>query len=274
MTTTLRPVGPETRGEDGARARAYTVCVNSRPVGSVRLRTDERFGPTVGRIDALAVDEGDRRRGRGTVAALAGEEVLRSWGCTRATASVPASSPYGLRLAASLGYRERNRHMAKDLAAGERPSLPQGTAVRPLGRAESVPWLDRGRETYTASLADLGVPPEEARRRDEDTMAELVPGGVPAPGTDLLGLDHDGATVAFLWLHTAEPAWVYSVEVDAAHRGRGHGRAAMHAAENHCRDNGRTTLGLNVFTANTTALRLYESLGYAVVARHFVKTLL
>ncbi|MEE4542942.1 GNAT family N-acetyltransferase [Streptomyces sp. V4-01] len=273
MTTTLRPAGPETRGADGARARAYTVCVNSRPVGSVRLRTDRRLGPAVGRIDALAVDEGDRRRGRGAVAALAGEEVLRSWGCTRAAVSVPADSPYGLRLAASLGYTERNRHLAKDLTAGDRPALPHGTTVRPLREGELRPWLDRARTTFTAGLAETGVSAETAHERAAATLDELVPGGVPAARTALLGLDHGGAAVAFLWLHTAEPAWVYFVEVDAAHRGRGHGRAAMIAAENHCRDGGGTTLGLNVFLANTTALRLYESLGYSVVTRHFAKSL-
>jgi GNAT superfamily N-acetyltransferase len=273
MTTTLRPVGPETHGDGGARSRAYTVCVNSRPVGRVELRTDRQFGPGVGRIEGLGIDEGERRRGRAAVAALSGEEVLRSWGCTRASVSVPAGAEYALRLAASLGYTERNRHMTKDLTEGERPALPEGTRVRPLAPAEFGPWLDRGRATFRTALTDMGASPESAGERDRATMAELVPGGLPAPGSVMLGLDHGGVTVAFLWLHTADPAWVYSVEVDAAHRGRGHGRAAMFAAENHCRDLGGTALGLNVFTANTTAVRLYESLGYRVATRHFVKPL-
>lgn len=137
MTTTLRPDGPELRAADGGRSRAYTVCVNSRPVGGVELRVDPKLGPSVGRIEALAVQEPDRRRGRGAVAALAAEEVLRLWGCARVEASVPAEAEYALRLAVSLGYLERNRHMLKDLdsrpapaAAGQRPAPAHRGRVR------------------------------------------------------------------------------------------------------------------------------------------------
>ncbi|MEU1128792.1 GNAT family N-acetyltransferase, partial [Streptomyces sp. NPDC005900] len=53
MTTTLRPSGPLQRSAEGGRARTYDVCVNSRPVGSVALATDEVFGPAVCRVRDL-----------------------------------------------------------------------------------------------------------------------------------------------------------------------------------------------------------------------------
>ena len=116
MTTTLRPTGPEQRTDDGGRARSYEVCVNGRPVGALDLATDDRLGPEVGRIERLDIDEPDRHRGRGTVAALAAEEVLRGWGCTQVAVSIPAQATTGLGLAGALGYAERGRNMVKELS--------------------------------------------------------------------------------------------------------------------------------------------------------------
>ncbi|MGW5697880.1 hypothetical protein ACWEWX_45820, partial [Streptomyces asiaticus] len=56
MTTTLRPTAPERHTDGGGRARAYEVCVNGRPVGTVRLATDARLGPAAGRIERLGLD--------------------------------------------------------------------------------------------------------------------------------------------------------------------------------------------------------------------------
>ncbi|WP_328917065.1 MULTISPECIES: GNAT family N-acetyltransferase [unclassified Streptomyces] len=273
MTTTLRPDGPELRAADGGRSRAYTVCVNSRPVGGVELRVDPKLGPSVGRIEALAVQEPDRRRGRGAVAALAAEEVLRLWGCARVEASVPAEAEYALRLAVSLGYLERNRHMLKDLDAGPHP-LPPGSVLRPLTEDEYEPWRAEEAETFTALLVDCGIPRDEAEARQATAFADVLPDGRDTPGTALLALDHDGVTVGRLWVRVGDRPWVFSVRVEAAHRGHGHGRTLMLGAENTCRAAGATTLGLNVLTANTPALRLYESLGYRTTLRHFAKPLL
>lgn len=272
MTTTLRPAGPERRTVDGTRARDYAVCVNSRPVGRVELTTDPRFGPAFGRIEGLVIDEGERKRGRGTVAALAGEEVLRSWGCTRVEIAVPADATYALRLATSLGYVESSRHLAKELS-GARRALPAGSVLRPLTEAEFGPWREREREEFITSLTGRGIPRDRAEAREAAALREILPQGLATPGAVPLALDHDGRTVGCLLLRTLEPAWVLSVDVEAAHRGRGHGRTLMLGAENACLDAGTTTLGLNVFVSNTPAVRLYESLGYRVVERYFAKAL-
>jgi ribosomal protein S18 acetylase RimI-like enzyme len=270
MTTTLRPAGPERRDPDGARARAYTVCVNSRPVGTVELAT--RSGPAFGRIIGLAIDEADRRRGRGTVAALAAEEVLRAWGCTRVEVAVPADAEHALRLATALGYLERGRHLVKDLA-GPRRDLPPGSVLRPLSEAEYGPWKARDHEAFTTGLTDAGMPREQAEARAVAALREVMPQGRDTPGSALFTLDQDGRAVGHLLLRTREPARVFSVEVDAAHRGGGHGRTLMLAAENACLDAGVTVLGLNVFVTNTPAVRLYESLGYRTTERYLAKPL-
>lgn len=271
MTTTLRPAGPERREPDGGRSRDFTVCVNGRPVGGIRLGADPDGGP--GRIDALTIDEPDRRRGRGTVAALAAEEVLRQWGCTRVLASVPEEAAYGLRIALALGYTETNRTLHKDLRR-DAPPLPPGARLRELTVEDSADWLASSRAGFVAALTASGVPERAARAHAASSYADAFPGGRPAPGTALLALDVDGATVGRLWLRTAPaPAWVQVVEVAPAHRGRGHGRTLMLAAESRCRAAGAGGLGLNVFTANTVALRLYASLGYGVRLRQLWKPL-
>ncbi|QKW05541.1 GNAT family N-acetyltransferase [Streptomyces sp. NA04227] len=113
MTTTLRPTEPLQRAADGSLSRRYQVCVNGRPVGRVHLATDPVRGPGVARLRELWIDEADRHRGRGAVAALAAEEAARAWGCGTLTASVPETSVPALRLMAALGYTPVAREAAQ-----------------------------------------------------------------------------------------------------------------------------------------------------------------
>ncbi|MFE0424496.1 GNAT family N-acetyltransferase [Streptomyces sp. NPDC058953] len=106
MTTTLRPTGPTRNETGGARARDYDICVNGRRVGGVEIATLPSAGAGTGTLRALGVDEADRRRGRGTVAALAAEEVLRGWGCDTVLVSVPSGAAAAIRLVTALGYTE------------------------------------------------------------------------------------------------------------------------------------------------------------------------
>ncbi|MGK5734058.1 GNAT family N-acetyltransferase [Streptomyces sp. URMC 124] len=278
MTTTLRPTAPEQRGPGGARSRSYEVCVNSRPVGTVDLATDLRFGPTAGRILRLSIGERDRHRGRGTVAALAAEEVLRGWGCTRIEVSVDAGAEVGLGLAGALGYVERSRTMAKTLTAA--PRLPAGSEGRRMTDAEYTGWREASRAAYVQEWIDRGVPPEQARAKADADDRALLPDGAATAGTMLRVLTHEGTRVGTLWVALRdegpdEPdAFVYDVEVVPAHRGRGHGRSLMLLAEAEALAHGARTLGLNVFAGNAPALGLYAALGYAPTAFHLYKPLL
>lgn len=124
MTTTLRPSGPIQPGADGAQSRAYDVCDNGRPVGAVEIGTEPGSDGATGVLQSLRIDEPVRRRGRGTIAALAAEEVLRGWGCTQVQARVGADNLAGQRLTAALGYTERSRNMIKQVPADPRNCPP------------------------------------------------------------------------------------------------------------------------------------------------------
>ncbi|GAA0464713.1 GNAT family N-acetyltransferase [Streptomyces sp. NPDC046215] len=281
MTTTLRPTAPEQRTAGGGRSRTYEVCVNSRPVGRIELATDARFGPRAGRIVRLDIAEADRHRGRGTVAALAAEEVLRGWRCERVEIAAPADAHAALALATALGYTERNRNMAKTLTAA--PRLPEGSEARPMTEAEFADWEERAKAGYADDWARRGVPAEQARAKADADHRAALPAGRATPGALLSVLTHHGTPVGTLWAALRDPrdgspgepgAFVHDVEVGPAHRGRGHGRSLMLLAEIQALAAGRRALGLNVFAGNTPALRLYESLGYRPRTFHLYKTLL
>ncbi|MFE0515352.1 GNAT family N-acetyltransferase [Streptomyces sp. NPDC058964] len=274
MTTTLRPTEPLQRAADGALSRHFRVCVNSRPVGAVHLSTHPVFGPSVARIEDLRIEEPDRGRGRGAVAALAAEEVARGWGCKRVEILVPAGAGGALRLATALGYVHRNRGMEKPLHDTP-PALPAGSRGRPMTEAEYGPWLEHALVDYAQSWIDRGVPEGEARAKSERDHATELPEGLATGNMLISVLEHEGDRVGTLWLSLAgETAFVLDVETAEHARGRGHGRSLMLLAEAQAITAGKRVLGLNVFAGSTPAERLYESLGYAPTSYTMYKNLL
>lgn len=274
MTTTLRPTEPLQRTADGARSRHYAVCVNSRPVGTLHLDTYRASGPAAARIRDLRIDEPDRGRGRGTVAALAAEEVARGWNCRRIEASVPADQADLLRLAGALGYVERNRIMAKPLPSVP-PTLPEGSVGRRMTEEEYGPWLAHAKEVYARGWVERGGAAAQAREKADRDHAALLPDGIATPDVMLGVLERHGEAVGTIWVaQRSDGAYVYDVEVAPEHRGLGHGRSLMLFAEADAIAAGATRLGLNVYTDNIPALRLYESLGYEPTRYDLYKQLL
>ncbi|WP_406388038.1 GNAT family N-acetyltransferase [Streptomyces sp. NBC_00211] len=274
MTTTLRPSGPLQQSTGGARSRPYEIRVNSRRVGALLVACDTPFGPTVGEIRDLAVDEPDRRRGRATVGALAAEEVLRGWGCRRVRASVPAASAGGLRMAQALGYTEYSRNMAKDLPA-EPPELREGVVGRPMTEAEYEVWIVEAIDGYAADWTSRGLSEEAARAKSVADHERQLPHGLATEGATLCVLEVGGAPVGHVWVApSGEGAYVFDVAVAEEHRGRGYGRDLMLLAERAALAGEHRVLGLHVFAGNTPALRLYESLGYRTTDVNYAKDLL
>ena len=134
-------------------------------------------------------------------------------------------------------------------------------------------------EGYVQERVAAGERPDAARKIADEQMRTLFPDGRPAPGHLLYRvLDDDGAPHGSLWMgprrpDEAESFWVWNVEIDEAHRGRGLGRAAMLLAEAEARAHGASELGLNVFGANSVARQLYQSIGYETTAVNMRKRL-
>ncbi|WP_406380156.1 GNAT family N-acetyltransferase [Streptomyces sp. NBC_01618] len=277
MTTTLRPTGPIQQGADGAKSRSYDVCDNGRPVGAVEIGTDPRFGASVGVLRSLSVDESRRRRGRGTIAVLAAEEVLRGWGCTQVRLAAPEGNEGAQGLAAALGYTERGRNMLKELDRTA-PALLDGVVARQMSAEEFARWQSTSVDTYTQSWIDQGVPAEQAIQKSRNDYARNLPDGMETAGMHFHVLVHEGVVVGHLWVSVREESpgekagYVFDVEVGEEYRGRGYGRALMWQAEHITLDAGAHRLGLHVFAGNTPAQRLYESLGYRTTQYNLAKT--
>lgn len=256
MTTTLRPSGPTEPTPRGGRTRAFAICDNGRPVGELLLSADSAGRGATGRIERLAVDAADRRRGRATVAALAAEEILRDWGCARVEARLPASAAPGLALAAALGYAERSRTLATTLrpsATGDAGAPPDGS-FGALTAAEIRAWLTREPPGLASERAVLRVRRHAGQQVGVVWLA-LPPAPVPA------GLD----------------GYVHAVVVRGEHRRRGHGRALLREAERLCLAEGRPgrrlTLGVAVTAGDATTPALCAALGYRPREVHLAKPL-
>ncbi|WP_155060432.1 GNAT family N-acetyltransferase [Streptomyces blattellae] len=274
MTTTLRPTEPLQYHADGTRSRRYQVCVNSRPVGGLRLGTSPSFGDTVARILDLRIEEPDRRRGRATVAALAAEEVARGWGCKQIETGVPADAGAALRLFQALGYVLRNRGMRKQLGDPP-PELPADSRARSMTEAEFESWHEHEAERYARMWTERGMPEAEAYAKSRRDHEKLLPQGLTTENMLFSVLEHEGVGVGTLWIALQDgKAFVFDVEAVAAHRGHGHGRTLMLLAESQAIAAGRRAVELNVHAGNIPAERLYESLGYETTLYALYKPLL
>jgi GNAT superfamily N-acetyltransferase len=138
-------------------------------------------------------------------------------------------------------------------------------SLRPLTADEIAELAPKIEHAYAEDMRQNGgLSAEVARRKAADDTAKVL--GDPANA--LYALEHDGERVGHLWVGDRQlqercVLWIWDVFVDEAHRGRGHGRAAMQLAEEEARRRGLQRIELNVFGGNEVARSLYRSLGYA-----------
>lgn len=156
-------------------------------------------------------------------------------------------------------------------------AAPSGRSVEltTMTDEEYAAFIDHLVEGYAADMAAAGaVDPASAREAARRQTDGLLHGGAATPGHFLLTARAPDP-VGFLWLFVGEgPAgtygFVYDVEVGAAHRGRGLGRAIMEEASAVATREGAHYVGLNVFGFNDVARSLYESMGYGIEGEFIV----
>lgn len=119
---------------------------------------------------------------------------------------------------------------------------------------------------------------EEAEEKSAAQTEELLPQGVDTPRVlVMIAENSDGERIGHVWVGldrqgtASGGAWIYDIEVAENHRGKGYGRAILHAAEQETLKNGVNSIGLNVFGTNTVARSLYESAGYEITAQQMQK---
>jgi ribosomal protein S18 acetylase RimI-like enzyme len=147
----------------------------------------------------------------------------------------------------------------------------------PMNGQEYEEFLAASVEHYAGSVTRTGVAPDAALAQARETFDRLLPDGLETADVVLRMARAGTDVVGWVWITLPggdKPiAWIHNVTVLPEYRGRGYGRAIMLAAEAEVTARGLRELGLNVFAANTPAVALYESLGYAVTSQQMAKTL-
>lgn len=141
--------------------------------------------------------------------------------------------------------------------------------LRPMNSDELATFVGQQEHGYVQQMIEFaGLPEEDAVTKARADMERYLPGGRPGEGQHLFMAEAGGDVVGHLWLAEESPsprtgeAWIFDIEVQAAHRGNGYGRDLMLAACEEAKRLGCTSLGLNVFGGNDVAIRLYQSLGF------------
>jgi ribosomal protein S18 acetylase RimI-like enzyme len=151
-------------------------------------------------------------------------------------------------------------------------------SARPLRPDEFDDWVARTKAGYVSDMVRAGVPEEGAREKGEQDFVKLLGDGVESKGHSLYMLENGGEAVGNVWLSERDDdlgrtLFIYNVTIDAAHRGRGLGRAAMLWVEGEARRRGIAVVTLNVFGGNEVARGLYGSLDYDEIAVYMRKRL-
>jgi ribosomal protein S18 acetylase RimI-like enzyme len=150
-------------------------------------------------------------------------------------------------------------------------------SLRSLTEEEYAGYRARAVPLYADELVrSKGMSREEAEKDSASTFPATVADVLAEAGASISRvLADDDEPVGWLWLAPAgaDSLFVYDIEIDELHRGRGLGRATMLAAEDVARAAGHRFVRLNVFGWNTGAQALYRSLGYRTDAIQMSKPL-
>lgn len=156
------------------------------------------------------------------------------------------------------------------------------------GAMKLVPMSPEEYERRSADLQRLyaedlraarGMTAEAAAAEAAEATRAVLPDGVHTARSLVRAAQVDGETVGWVWVMLPTPGrrpeitWLYNIEIDPLFQGKGYGRALMLAVEAELRRLGVDRWGLNVFGANTRAVRLYESLGFEVTSQQMAKTI-
>jgi ribosomal protein S18 acetylase RimI-like enzyme len=140
-------------------------------------------------------------------------------------------------------------------------------------------WRGQSVADYAVEIArSRDLDPESAAAQSAGEFAQLLPDGLASAGMHLWTAVVDDEPVGMGWIELRQrasgvSAWIYDISVGADHRGRGLGRGLLDALHAAARDLGATSMALNVFGDNPTAIRLYETSGYTVTAQQMKKEL-
>lgn len=151
--------------------------------------------------------------------------------------------------------------------------------LEPMSDDRYTSWLPSQIEEYARDKVRAGIWSEvEAHDLSAAEMASILPAGLATPDHHVFIGTIDREEIGNIWFLTkatasGEEAFIYNIEVDPGRQGKGHGRALLESGERWCSDRGVAVIRLNVFAYNATAIKLYETSGYATTNMTMMKRL-
>jgi len=149
--------------------------------------------------------------------------------------------------------------------------LPSDLTIRQLTSADAEAFQKLRREVTADNPVPMGLTLEEELSRTLEGFRDQL--SYPFPNAVF------GAFVSGSLAGTAAVAWpskfpssrhktnLWGVFVTPTHRGTGLGRALVSRAISHAFENGVRRINLQVFTPNTEAISLYDSLGFQLFGK-------
>jgi mycothiol synthase len=251
------PDGPRTAGHLVRTA----LGADGRAIGWIWVAMPGHAMPSMAWICDLVVDEPYRRHGYAAAVLGAAEIELAELGVARVGLNVYGENGTARRL-----YERQGYHVIRQVRARHLSDVsglpPAGVSLEPIGPAEYERRMDITEATY---------PPEREVRK-------AMPQGLRTPGMWVFRIVADGQPVGWIWYGLHGPdrpgmAWIYQLDIDEPFRGRGHGTAALAAAEADLARHGSRSAGLFVRGENTAAQRLYDRLGFELISQEMSKPL-
>jgi ribosomal protein S18 acetylase RimI-like enzyme len=149
-------------------------------------------------------------------------------------------------------------------------------ALRPMTEEEFEQFKGPNMEDYAQERArNFGTPIEQERAIAADQYARFLKDGIHTTGQRLwVVTDETGAGVGQLWVGIEDAeymAFIYFIGINADQRGKGYGAQTLDLLEAEMRPLGIRHIGLNVFSDNAVAQRLYARQGYRVTNYSMLK---
>jgi len=131
-------------------------------------------------------------------------------------------------------------------------------------------WQD-----YRDSWIEAGASAEEAEAKTVVRREAVVPGGALPKDHYALAVVSEGRAVGRTWLaERAHGDWYcYELDIDAEHRGKGLGAAAVAEIERYVRARGAMRIECSVFGFNTAMSAMLAAGGFEVVSVTMAKRL-
>ncbi|WP_311259015.1 GNAT family N-acetyltransferase [Microbacterium sp. WCS2018Hpa-9] len=194
----------------------------------------------------------------------------------RLSVALHSSDTAGRAFVEGRGFEVASIQMLLEPLPSRAPRASGGLVVTPMTPERFTSFATASEAAFAEDLAASGrYSAEDAAIESHRQMLLELPDGVESEGQELFTAHVDDAEIGVLWIGVRRRggrphAFILDIEIASDQRRKGYGRDLLLAAEHEAARLGADSIGLHVFGFNTSAISLYESLGYRRVEERFL----